>query len=44
LGAASSTSVFHAAHDGQRPTHFGKIAPHAWQTNCVLALATAREP
>ena len=27
----SSTSVFHAMHEVQRPTHSGKIAPHAWQ-------------
>jgi hypothetical protein len=30
--ATVSTSVFHAAHDGHWPDHFGDSAPHCWQT------------
>ena len=28
--AMVSTSVFHAAHDGHCPAHFGEAAPHCW--------------
>src|SRR5438128_7844027 len=32
----SSTNVLHCWHDGQRPIHFGDVAPHCWHTYWVL--------
>ncbi len=37
----SSTSVFHAPHDGQRPAHLGESAPHSLQYHSVLYLVFA---
>src|SRR5689334_13006793 len=39
---ASSTSVFHAPQESQRPAHFGCSAPQSVQRNTECALATAR--
>ena len=40
-GAATvSTRVFHAAHDGHCPAHFGDAAPHCWQRYVVRATGT----
>src|SRR6266516_1309189 len=39
---ASSTSVFHAPQESQRPAHFGCSAPQSVQRNTECALATDR--
>ena len=33
----SSTMVFHAPHDGQRPSHLGESAPHSVQNHMVFS-------
>jgi hypothetical protein len=38
----SSTTVSHAPHSEQRPSHFANCAPHCWQTKTVRARATRR--
>ena len=38
----SSTRVFHAPHDGQRPTHWGAAPPHSLHRKTDLTLAMGR--
>ena len=39
-GARSSASEFHSPHAGQRPCHFGLVAPQAEQVKIVAGRAT----
>src|SRR5690606_35014641 len=41
---ASGTRLFHAWHDGQRPSHRGDSYPHCWQANLIRAALVAILP